>query len=1043
MRKIYLFLMLLVFSSSIQAQIKVTGLVKDADNGEALPGATIVVKGSTIGTTTDIDGNYSLFVTSNEDILVFSYVGYRKEQITVGNQTIINLDLRPDSRSINEVIVTAIGIKADKKSLGYSAQEVKGDDLNATSQANVINSLGSKVAGIEVTSSSGTPGASSNIVIRGRTSLERSNSPLFVIDGVPMDNGYDGSYYVDQSNRAIDLNSNDIESVTVLKGGSATALYGIMAANGAIIITSKSGKGRGDNRKIITFKTSFGIDQVNKLPEKQYKYAQGFYNSATGQVEYSGSVNTSWGPLIDTLRYDGASNYALDRNGQIVGMNDPTASNQRVIPYENVNDFFQTAIKSDTYLSLSGGDDKGNYYISMGHLNQSGIVPNSEFKRTTFKTTGDMKLSKKLKISGTASYSNSNGTFMQKGSNLSAVMVGLMRVTPSFDITNGADDPVKDESAYMFTDGTQRNYYSTYDNPYWSINKNKSFSTVNRLLGNTQIDYKIFPWLNAMYRLGLDYYTDRRKSYLDNNSSDTPDGYVTISSFEFQTINSDLLLTAEKNINDKLKLTVLAGHNYYTKNTYYLYQHGDKFVLPDYYDISNTEESAGDDSELKYKRIGAFYDIKLAYNNFLYFNTTGRNDWSSSLPSGENSFFYPSVNLGFIFSDAFALDDKISFFDYGKIRVSWAEGGYDASPYSLEKYYRAIDGGIQGQVSYCQDRTIGNNSIKPEKTTSSELGIDLRFFQNRLGLDFAYYDSKSKGQIIDASIAYSSGYSEMVMNSGTITNKGFEIQLYITPIDTKDFTWDITANFTKNKNIVEDLPDDLPFVEFPTTGLSSTRSVGIEGEPFGVLYGGRYLRNENGDVLVDDEGYPVIDTEAGIVGDPNPDFTLGIRNSFSYKGISLTALIDIKQGGDIFNGTRGVMTSLGTHKDTENRNEDFVFDGVNENTGLKNDVAVKRDRSYYSRQGGLAGLSEAFIEDGSYIRLREVALSYNLPSKWLEKLPVSSLSIGFSGRNLLLFTDYSGVDPETNLSGASNSLGRDYFNMPNTRSYEFNLQIKL
>ncbi len=1041
MRKIYLVLMLIIFSASTHGQIKITGNVKDAVTGEPLPGATIVLQGSTIGTTTDIDGNYTIFVTSNDDILEYSYVGYVKEQMPVNSQTVIHVVMRADTESLEEVVVTAVGIRAEKKSLGYAVQEVKGDDITSTSQANVVNALSSKVAGIEVTSSSGTPGASANIVIRGRSSLSSNNSPLFIVDGVPISNEYSGSYYVDHSNRAIDLNSNDIESVSVLKGASATALYGIRAANGAIIITTKSGKGNEGKHKNISFKTSIGIDQVNKLPEKQYKYAQGFYNTSTGEVEYSSTVNTSWGPLIDTLRYDGATDYFLDKNGRIVGMNDPTATDQEVIPYENVNDFFQTAIKSDTYLSMSGGNEDGNYYMSVGHLDQSGIVPNSEFKRTSIKLTGDMNLTDKLKLSGSATYSNSDGTFLQRGSNLSAVMVGLMRVTPTFDITNGSDDPVNDESAYMLPDGTQRNYYSNYDNPYWSVNKNKAFSTVNRLIGNTQVSYEFLPWLNAMYRIGVDNYTDRRKTYLDNNSSDTDNGYITISTYEFKSINSDFLLTAEKDISESLKLTASLGHNYYTSGSYNLSQRGELFILPDYYDISNTEETSGDDYETKYKIVGAFYDVKLAYRNYLYLNTTGRNDWSSTLPSNKNSFFYPSVNVGFIFTQAFQLNETIPFLDYGKVRASWAQVGNDASLYVLEDYYTAINGGTQGQVTYATERTIGNENIEPERTTSYEFGIDLRFFKNRVGVDFAYYNSESDGQIMSVPVAYSTGYSNLTLNSGIVSNKGIELQLYLTPIEKKNFSWDINANFAKNNNIIEELPEGVTLIEFATTGLSSTRSVGIEGEPFGVIYGGRFLRNENGDVLVGDDGYPLIDTEAGIVGDPNPDFTLGVRNTFTYKGFSLTALIDIKQGGDVFNGTRGVMTSLGTHKDTENRDVDFIFDGVNVNTGLPNDVAVKRDRSYYSRQGGLAGLSEAYIEDGSYIRLREVAITYGLPAKWLEKLPVSSLNIGLSGRNLLLFTDYSGIDPETNLSGASNSLGRDYFNMPNTRSYELNLQV--
>lgn len=1035
MRRIFTLLTSLILVVSLFGQTKtITGTIKGGDTDETLPGVSIVIKGTTKGVISNFEGKYSI-EASKGDVLEFSYVGYLPETVQVAEKSQVDLVMIPDIKDLEEVVITAIGIKAEKKSLGYAVQEVKGDDITKTTQANIVNSLSSKVAGVEVTSSSGTPGASSNIVIRGRTSLLRSNSPLFVIDGIPMDNDYSGSYYVDHSNRAIDLNSDDIESVTVLKGASATALYGIRAANGAIVITTKSGKSGKKKHTNITFKQTLGFDMVNKLPEKQYQYAQG------SGGEYSSSANTSWGPNIDTLRYDGADDYILNPNGHIVGMSDPAATDQKVVPFDNIDDFFQNGIKSNTYVSMSGGNEMGNYYMSAGHLTQKGIVPLSEFARTTFKLTGELNLTDKLSISGTASYSNSGGTRMQKGSNLSAVMVGLMRVTPTFDITNGTDDPVNNESAYMLPDGTQRNYYPNYDNPYWSINKNKAFDNVNRLIGNTQMNYEVFPWLNAMYRVGLDYYNERRKNYLDNNSSDTDNGYLNISTFESRIINSDFVVTAEKKVTDDVKLSLVGGHNFYKKSRYSLSERGDKFILPNYYDISNTETTSGDDRKTDYGIVGVYYDFKIAYKNFLFLNTTGRNDWSSTLPEDANSFFYPSVNLGFIFSDAFNLEDKISFFNYGKIRASWAQVGYDADPYSLENYFVGIDGGIQGQVVFPTSRTIGNKKIEPEKTTSSEVGLDFRFFKNRLGFDIAYYNSKSVGQILPISIAYSTGYSSLIFNSGTVSNKGIEAQLHVTPVEVNDFTWNVMFNFTKNNNIVEELPEGFPLIEFETTGLSSTRSVGIEGEPFGVIYGGRFLRNDAGAILVGDDGYPLIDPVAGVVGDPNPDFNLGIRNSLTYKGLSLTAYIDIKQGGVIFNGTRAVMTSLGTHAYTLNRDEDFVFDGVNVNTGEPNDVAVKRDRDFYSRQAGLAGLSEAYLEDASYVRLREVALNYSMPSKWFDNAPFKSFTVGVSGRNLLLFTNYSGIDPETNLSGVANSLGRDYFNMPNTKGVEFTLQV--
>ena len=1036
MRKIFTTMLLLMMAASVSAQQTISGQVTAASTGETLPSATIKIVGTTNGTLTDVNGKYAIRVPSSDAAIEFSYIGYSSQVIKAGSQKVVNIALEPDMHTLEGVIVTAIGIKAEKKSLGYATQEVSGEALSNARTGNIVNALSSKVAGVEVISSAGTPGASSSINIRGRSSLRASgNSPLFVVDGVPIDNSYDGSYVYDFSNRAIDLNSNDIESLTVLKGAAAAALYGIRASGGAIIITTKTGKAKAGVKKSINFMTSLGFDQVNKLPEKQTKYAQG------SNGIYSGTSNTSWGPGIDTLRYDGALDYPKDHNGRIVGMSDPTATDKRVMAYP-VDNFFATAMTSNTYLSMAGTSDFGSYLFSVGHLDQSGIVPFSHFWRTNVKLAGDQKLSDKLKISGTTNYSNSLNNLAQKGSNLSAVMVGLMRNTPTFDLTNGSADPANDPTAYTYPDGSQRMYYSLYDNPYWSVNKNKARADVNRIIGNTQVDYAMLPWLSAMYRVGIDFYAEKRSSFFDNNSSDTPNGYVTANSYNFKGINSDLVLSAEKNLSKDLKLNVVAGHNYYVKETYSNSQRGDSLILPNFYDLSNTAVTSGDDYSTAYKIVGVYYDVKFSYKGMLYFNTTGRNDWSSTLTKGSNSFFYPSLNASFIFSEALGLS-KGKVFNYGKIRASWAEVGNDAPIYSLQNYYSAITGGIRGQTAFATQRTISNRDLKPETTRSKELGLDLRFFNNKLGLDLAYYQSKSIGQIVSVPVAYSTGFDHIILNAGEITNKGFEAQLFITPVDNKGFLWEMMFNFSQNKNMVNELPEGVPLLDFETTGISSTRSVAIAGQPYGVLYGTRYLRNEAGQILVGDNGYPQIDVLPGIIGDPNPDFMLGIRNTFSYKGATITCLFDIKQGGSVYNGTRNVMNSLGTSKLTENRDEAYVFPGVNAKTGQPNTVNIKRNRDYYASQGGLAGLSEAAIEDGSYVRLRELGLAYKMPSKWLTKTPFKGISLGINSRNLLLWTKYTGIDPETNLSGVSNSLGRDYFNMPNSRSVEFSLNVSL
>lgn len=1043
MRKLHTIFLLLLLSTSITyAQKKnISGQVVDKDNGQPLPGATIVIAGSTSGTFSDNQGKFSIQSSSNDDKLVISFIGYVKQEIVIGSQTEFTIQLQLESNQIEDLIVTAIGIKSEKKSLGYAAQEVKGSDITSVQQANIVNSLSSKVAGISVVSSAGSPGASSSIQIRGRSSFRADKqSPLFVVDGVPIDNSYSGNKNEDYSNRAIDINSDDIESVTVLKGAGASALYGIRASNGAIIITTKSGKKKGAIKRNITFKTSLGIDVINKIPEVQNKYSQGEGGN------YKANSNYSWGALIDTLRYDGIPN-SRDKNGNIVGMSSATATNNKVIPYDNINKFFQTAYTSNIYLSISGGNDFGNYLFSVGRLKQTGIVPESYFNRNSFKLSGDTKLTDKLKISGSATYSISDASLAQKGSNTSGIMLGLLRCPPTFDLSNGTSDPVNNKEAYILPDGSER-MYNLYDNPYWSVNKNKAFDKVNRVIGNSQIDYTILPWLTAMYRIGLDYYSNQRNKYMDNLSSERKTqgypGFVTNSIYNFSGINSDFTINAEKEITKDIKITTLLGHNYYTKSTYETWQQGDVFVLPNYYDISNTTTKSGDDRKTKYKIVGAYYDIKLTYKNFLFFNTTGRNDWSSTLPKGKNSFFYPSFNASFIFTEAFNIN-KNSYLNYGKIRASWAQVGNDADVYSLNSYYSGLNP-INGQLSYATQLTVGNLNIKPETTKSTEIGLDLRLFNNRLGIDLAVYQSRSIGQIIPLDVVPSTGFDKMIQNSGTINNKGIEAQIFITPIKNHDFTWDMMINFAKNKNLVEDLPNGLDYLGLETSGLGSITGAAVKGKPYGVFLGTRYLRNNKGQILVYDTGYPAVTTSADIgsddiIGDPNPDFTLGLRNSISFKIISFSALIDINYGGDFYNGTKNSMNQLGTGKETENRDQDYVVPGVNINTGLPNEVVIKRNSQYYAGMGGNAGLGENGIEDGSFIRLREVSLSINIPAKWLGKTPISAINFGVSGRNLILFTKATGIDPETNLSGVSNSFGRDYYNLPNTKGIDFNLQL--
>jgi len=1034
-------------SAASWAQRTITGTVtENAPGNPPLIGVSVFVKSEpSVGGVTDINGQYTLEVSESAATLVFSYVGYDRQEIPIEGRSVVDAVMEPSTEMLDEVVVTALGIERDKKALGYAAQEVGGEQLQQSREGNLVNALNAKVAGVQVTSSSGNPGAAANIVIRGRTSLN-NNSPLFIIDGVPIDNSFAGSNFTDQSNRAIDINPDDIESINVLKGGAATALYGLRAANGAVLITTKKGSQKGSG---ISFSQSVTFDQVNKLPQQQRLFAQGELEDGVPTYLGPGETNRSWGPRLDTLRYDGDAGYRYSELGRIVGQSDPTATGRQVVPFDNLENFFNTGVTSNTYLSVSGGNGQTNYFVSSGYLRQTGIVPNSNFERFTLKVSGDTKVNERLKVSASANYINSGGDRTNRGSNLSGVMLGLTRAPVTFDLANGFEDAEDKARAYSFPDGTQRTYWPAYDNPYWSVNRNLSRDRVNRIIGNAGLNYTFTDWLTLSYKAGTDYYFEERVSYWDNQSNEFGTGVIFNDLFSYRSFNSDFLLTAERALTDDFSGRLTLGHNYFSERSYSNVQEGENFIIPNFYDISNVAQVTFADDNITERRIlGAFYDGELSFRDYLYFNFTGRWDWSSTLPVAEVPFFYDSYSLGFVFTEPLGLATD-PFFSFGKLRLSYARIGKDAFAYALDNFF-VLGSPVKGQTTFGPAASIGNPTLRPEQTRTLEIGADLRFFQGRLGLDFTWYDLESEGQILEVPITFSTGFSTAITNAGLVRNRGIELQLTANPLKRRNFSWDIDLNLTANENTVEELEEGVPDLSFPSAGVASTNNRAIEGQPYGVLFGTRWSRDENGNRLIDEDGYPIYDpSDPGIVGDPNPDWIMGLRNSFSFKGLYVSALLDIRQGGDIYNGTVGVMQNLGIHESTEKREEEVVLEGVyaagtviegEDVSGQPNRTPVKLDARYYANYP-FAGVSEAAIEDGSWLRLRELTVNYKFPDGLVSRLPLRSLELGLSGRNLLLFTDYSGIDPETNLAGASNSFGRDYFNTPNTRSFGFNLKV--
>ncbi len=986
-------------------------------------------------------------------------------EVDIGNQSVIDIMMIADVKQLTEIVVTAIGIESSKAALGYSVQVVESEELVDARETNIVDALNSKIAGVEVISASGTPGASSMVRIRGNTSISGSNQPLFVIDGMPIDNGSMGNGIdgVDNSNRAIDINPHDVASLTVLKGPAATVLYGIRAANGAIIITTKKGKGKVK----VDFYSSYTASQVNKLPEQQIKYAQG---RPSGGVPIWRGPHTkegfSWGPALSELEFDGTE-YDYDVNGRLVGKG--TGNGKAAIPYNNADNFFVTGNTFDNNLSVSGGTEEINYFLSAGYLTQTGVIPNSDFKRASFLAKVSGKIANNLEIGMQANYVNSGGSRIQRGSNISGVMLGLMRNTPTFDAANGHTnglDAVKDESVYMLPDGTQRSYRAgVYDSPFWTATKNPYNDNVNRIIGNAYLKWDITPWLTASYKIGIDNYTDERLWGFDINSASEKAGRVVQETATNTDVNSDFLLMINSDLGDKFNLNAVFGHNFYSTKWINKWSDGKSFGVPGFFHISNAADVQAGEGISQKQIFGVFGDIKLSYDNFLFLNLSARNDWSSALPKENNSFFYPTASIGWAFTEMLNMQSN-KILSYGKIRASWGQVGNDAPIYATADYFEKAepwgDGFLDGLTfpafglnAFSRDPALGNQALKAELTTTIELGAEFQFFQGRLGFDYTYYKSETDGQVIDVDIAPSTGFLSATLNAGLIENTGHELVFNATPIVAGDFTWDIFINWTKYQSLVKKLDPNLGKGGISMGGFVSTSSRAIEGEPFGVIYGNKYRRTEDGSLLIGQNGWPIADPEQGVIGDPTPDWFTGIRNTFSWKGFSLSALLDIRQGGDMWNGTWGVMSYFGMSKETETDRtiQGYVYDGkVNVGTEeapeyVQNATPVDfanpangAGGTKWTRYG--FGFSEDNIEDASWVRLREVTFKYSFSKDLLSNTPLQTASLSFTGRNLWLSTKYNGIDPETNLTGGtSNAKGLDYFNMPNSRSYGVVLNI--
>jgi len=1074
MKRSLVFTFLLMTCSLLSAQnVQITGTVTSFDDGSFIPGVNVKIKGTTVGALTGSDGKYTITGPSGAQVIIFSFIGMKTLEIPIEGKKVIDAVLSPDLLQIDEVVVTAIGIQRESKALGYSVQSVVSDDVVRSGAINPVNSLGAKVAGVQVTSSSGVAGASSFITIRGMSSITGNNQPLFVVDGIPIDNSQlrteSGTAGVAYSNRAIDLNPNDIESINILKGGAASALYGIRAANGVVVITTKKGDTTAGKKLNITINSSVSTDKVSQLPPMQLTYAQG------SAGVYVNNQTNAWGPEISSLRHSNTTkdpyyyNAGLGDTKGVIVPSTASDAGDAIVPVDNMNNFFVTGLTINNNISLSGGNEDTKYYFSAGHLNAKGVVPRNEWSRTSFSLNGEHKFAKWLTTGAKITYANSGGTRIQQGSNTSGVMLSLARQAANWDNGAGFKKPWLEQKAYQFADFTQRNQHrgGGYDNPYWTVNNNPFNDKVDRITASANALVTFTEGMNLTYRIGTDFYSDRRRQFYEIGSRSIPAGRIIEDNYFVQDLTQDVYLTINREIIPGLKGNLILGNNIYQTSNQNVFMRGTTLVIPNYRNMSNASTKEAFET-LDRRRTAAWYtDLGLSWQSMFFVNATYRYEWSTSLPSEYNNFGFPSVSGSFVFTELKILKGN-NILSFGKVRGSLAKIGNDAPIYGTLATYpssafsdgwttTAISFPAFGTSGFTVTNTLPNGTLKPERTSTWEVGLDLRFLNGRVGLDFTYYEILSEDLILAVPVAKSSGFYSANLNAGSMENKGIELVLTGVVVKTKDFSWDLNINYTKNKNKVLSLAEGVPNVTLG--GFTSAQSRAVVGNSYGSIFGSEFRKDASGDLIIDDRptiggvanakyGWPILSSSDAALGDVLPNWTMGITNGFSFKGVALSFLVDIKNGGFMWNGTKGAMYQFGTHKDTENRGAQNTFTGVglstlnSQNEGTTVSIPMTLNQSWYQNEGGgFFGAGSQFVEKTDWVRLKELTISYSLPKSILKKAAIDRAEIYFTGRNLWIDTPFSGVDPETNLYGSSNAQGLEYFNMPGTKTFTFGLNL--
>lgn len=1037
---------LILCLSALAQDRTITGQVTSKNDGKPLQGVTVMVQGSSRVTQTNDRGSYSIQASTGQT-LVFSSVGYETQSANVEGSDVINISLAIAQVQLSDVVVTAYGIKRNKRELSYQAPTVQGDEIAQTRRENFVNALAGRVPGLTVTSTSGVPGAGAQVILRGPVSIAGNNQPLFVIDGVPVSNnsfnqtvglvnpsnlaatpasqGF-ASRGADYTNRMADLSPDDIETITVLKGPEATALFGSDGASGAIIITTKRGT---SGKPLVTYDNSFAWQEVYRFPDIQTEYSRGVNGIYDPQA-----YNTTYGFVMYGPKYDPGTPI-----------------------YDNLHNFFRTGFSQQHNISLESGTQNFSYRLSSGYLEQEGVVPNTSYERINFRLSGSAKISEKINAYSSWYYANSKNNKASKGPG--AYYNNLISWPVDSDIRDYQDAFGNRKLLRNATAG----FTGELDNPFWDVHRNRSFDKNDRLTGNVTLNYQPLSWITVSGIIGLDHYITEGNYFVHPQSyyGAPVGGLASTYTDNFRlfngTIRTTLTRSFSKKVTNSLTLGFFAEDARNTINS----QRGERFYEKDFYSMNNTDPTsqAAKYTERNQRKARFFGQYTLGYNNIAFLNLGGSYEGVSTLMRGLKDFYndpffaYGSVSGSFVFSDLSGFKDALPFVTYGKLRASYATTGKGPwSPYVTDARFVPS---IYTAGGFYYDVTGGNPNLKSEFSRNLELGTELQFLKGRIGIDFAWYRIQSKDQISANRLSYGTGYVIKYTNGGLVENKGIEIQLKAIPVVSSKFNWDFIINFDRNKGVVKKMPDDLPFYYDSDTWLfGNIRSQVSPGSSIGNLSGIVLQRNSKGQLLIDPTtGLPIKGTAYVPIGDRIPDFKMGIINNFTFfKNLNLSFNIDIRKGGDVFNGNEMMMTMLGISKKTLDRETPRVIEGVLKD-GLEetshptvNTIVVN---PYFRNDFYTASYTEAdFIEEVDWIRLRDVTLSYRLPASWLNKLKViKQASVFFTGTDLFLITNYSGIDPNVNGTNASlggiGGAGIDYGAIPTARAFNFGLKIVL